>query len=152
MPSITTRHDYALEEIRSIHDLPLFELVDRARDVHRQVHEPSSVELVRCSAPRPAAVPRIAATALSPRAMVAGLEPLAARPADTCPPLMPHNAGLGQLSPKATPTKHPTNLHSGDNIRPRWGDRRPRERLGTTALRDGEGTARCNFEYQFAGR
>jgi biotin synthase len=39
------RHDYALDEIRAIHDTPLLELIDRARDVHRQAHEPSSIQL-----------------------------------------------------------------------------------------------------------
>lgn len=39
------RHDFSVEEIRAIHDLPLFELIDRARDVHRRVHDPSGIQL-----------------------------------------------------------------------------------------------------------
>ena len=39
------RHDYSLEEIRGIHDLPLFELIDRSRDVHRRFHDPSAIQL-----------------------------------------------------------------------------------------------------------
>src|ERR1041384_1599148 len=39
------RHDYTLEEVRKLHDLPLFELVDRARAVHLANHPPGSVQL-----------------------------------------------------------------------------------------------------------
>ncbi|MFO0569565.1 MAG: biotin synthase BioB [Polyangiaceae bacterium] len=39
------RHDYALAEVLAIHDLPLFELVDRARAVHLQHHPSSEVQL-----------------------------------------------------------------------------------------------------------
>lgn len=39
------RHDYALAEVRAIHDLPLFSLLDRARSVHRQHHEEGQVQL-----------------------------------------------------------------------------------------------------------
>lgn len=39
------RHDYALAEVRAIHDLPLFALLDRARSVHREHHEDGKVQL-----------------------------------------------------------------------------------------------------------
>lgn len=39
------RHDWAIAEIRAIHDTPLLELIDRARDIHRQAHDPSSIQL-----------------------------------------------------------------------------------------------------------
>jgi biotin synthase len=39
------RHDWTLEEIVAIHDLPLFELLDRARAVHAAVHDTSEVQL-----------------------------------------------------------------------------------------------------------
>jgi biotin synthase len=39
------RHDFTLQEVRSIHDLPLFELVDRARAVHRRYHADNEVQL-----------------------------------------------------------------------------------------------------------
>ena len=39
------RHDFTLAEVRSIHDLPLFELVDRARAVHRRYHADNEVQL-----------------------------------------------------------------------------------------------------------
>jgi biotin synthase len=43
--SSTTRHDYTLAQIRQIHDLPLFELIYRAQQVHRQHHDPAQVQL-----------------------------------------------------------------------------------------------------------
>lgn len=39
------RHDWALPEVRAIHDAPLFELVDRARAVHLEFHNKSEVQL-----------------------------------------------------------------------------------------------------------
>jgi biotin synthase len=39
------RHDWSLKEIREIHDLPLFELVDRARAVHLAFHAKEKVQL-----------------------------------------------------------------------------------------------------------
>ena len=39
------RHDWTLKEIRALHDLPLFELVDQARAVHLQFHEKEKVQL-----------------------------------------------------------------------------------------------------------
>ncbi len=39
------RHDWTLNEIRAIHDLPLFELVDRARAVHLRWHQKEKVQL-----------------------------------------------------------------------------------------------------------
>jgi biotin synthase len=39
------RHDWTLEEARAIHDTPLFELVDRARAVHRAHHPDGKVQL-----------------------------------------------------------------------------------------------------------
>jgi len=41
------RHDWTLPEVRAVHDLPLFELVDRARAVHRE-HQPAN-EVQLCS-------------------------------------------------------------------------------------------------------
>jgi biotin synthase len=39
------RHDWTLKEIRALHDLPLFELVDRARAVHLSFHPQAKVQL-----------------------------------------------------------------------------------------------------------
>lgn len=39
------RHDYTRAEVRAIHDLPLFELIDRARAVHLANHPQSEVQL-----------------------------------------------------------------------------------------------------------
>ena len=36
---LAVRHDWTLQKIRAIHDLPLFELLDRARAVHRAIHQ-----------------------------------------------------------------------------------------------------------------
>jgi len=43
MPDI--RHDWSLTEVRSLHDTPLFQLVDRARAVHVAHHSDNSVQL-----------------------------------------------------------------------------------------------------------
>lgn len=45
MMSDGLRHDYTLEEVRALHDLPLFELIDRARTVHLEHHEAAEVQL-----------------------------------------------------------------------------------------------------------
>jgi biotin synthase len=42
---ILPRHDWTVPEIRAIHDLPLFELVDRARDVHRRTQPEGAIQL-----------------------------------------------------------------------------------------------------------
>src|SRR5690242_7051942 len=39
------RHDYRLDEVRALHDLPLTELLFRAHTVHREHHAPDSVQL-----------------------------------------------------------------------------------------------------------
>src|SRR5437764_9274339 len=39
------RHDWSLAEVRAIHDMPLLELVDRAREVHRASFAASEVQL-----------------------------------------------------------------------------------------------------------
>ncbi|HET9953436.1 MAG TPA: biotin synthase BioB [Polyangiaceae bacterium] len=39
------RHDFSLEEVRALHDLPLFELLDRARRTHLQFHPQGEVQL-----------------------------------------------------------------------------------------------------------
>jgi biotin synthase len=39
------RHDFTLPEVRTLHDTPLFELVDRARAVHRRFHNDNEVQL-----------------------------------------------------------------------------------------------------------
>lgn len=39
------RHDFTLTEVRAIHDLPLFELVDRARAVHLSHHAAETIQL-----------------------------------------------------------------------------------------------------------
>ncbi len=39
------RHDWALPEVRALHDLPLIELVFRAQAVHRLHHQPGAVQL-----------------------------------------------------------------------------------------------------------
>jgi biotin synthase len=44
-PPFVVRHDYSLGEIRAIHDLPLFELLDRAREIHLRAHPKNEVQL-----------------------------------------------------------------------------------------------------------
>ena len=39
------RHDWTLEEIVAVHDLPFFALIDRARAIHREVHGSDEVQL-----------------------------------------------------------------------------------------------------------
>ena len=39
------RHDWTLPEVRALHDLPLFELIDRARAVHLEHHPGADVQL-----------------------------------------------------------------------------------------------------------
>lgn len=39
------RHDWILEQARALHDLPLFELIDRARAVHLRYHPQNEVQL-----------------------------------------------------------------------------------------------------------
>jgi biotin synthase len=41
------RHDWTIAEVRALHDLPLFELIDRARAVHRRFHRSGEVQLCR---------------------------------------------------------------------------------------------------------
>jgi biotin synthase len=42
---LSARHDWTVDEIVAIHDLPLFDLLDRARAVHRAVHDAGEVQL-----------------------------------------------------------------------------------------------------------
>lgn len=44
-PNFTDRHDWTLADVRAIHDLPLFQLVDRARAVHVRHHRDGEVQL-----------------------------------------------------------------------------------------------------------
>jgi biotin synthase len=39
------RHDWTLKEVRALHDLPLFQLIDRARAVHLAHHSDDTVQL-----------------------------------------------------------------------------------------------------------
>ncbi len=39
------RHDWRLDEVVALHDLPLFELIDRSREVHLAAHGPSELQL-----------------------------------------------------------------------------------------------------------
>jgi len=41
----TVRHDWTVEQIRELYDLPLFELLDRARGVHCTWHDPNQLQL-----------------------------------------------------------------------------------------------------------
>jgi biotin synthase len=43
--ALVPRYDWSREEIRAIHDLPLFELIDRARRVHLELHPKNEVQL-----------------------------------------------------------------------------------------------------------
>jgi biotin synthase len=43
--SAGVRHDWRLDEVVAVHDAPLFELVDRARRIHLEVHGASEVQL-----------------------------------------------------------------------------------------------------------
>jgi biotin synthase len=45
MPSSAIRHDFTLSEVRALHDAPLFELLDRARTIHRAFHNDGEVQL-----------------------------------------------------------------------------------------------------------
>src|SRR6185369_8352509 len=45
MPTSSIRHDWSLPEVRSIHDLPLNDLLFRAQGAHREHHAPSEVQL-----------------------------------------------------------------------------------------------------------
>ena len=66
MANRETRHDWTLDEVGALHDLPLFELLDRARAVApRGAPQPTRSSSARCSASRPAAAPRTARTARS---------------------------------------------------------------------------------------
>ncbi len=40
-----TRHDWTLEEVKALYDLPLMELIYRAQGVHRRSQEPNAVQL-----------------------------------------------------------------------------------------------------------
>jgi biotin synthase len=42
---LAARHDWTLDEVTAVHDLPLFDLLDRARAVHRAAHGASEVQL-----------------------------------------------------------------------------------------------------------
>lgn len=44
-PLPLVRHDWSLAEARALHDLPLFELLDRARAVHKHNHPDGKVQL-----------------------------------------------------------------------------------------------------------
>lgn len=44
-PSSAIRHDFTLAEVRALHDAPLFELLDRARSIHRAFHTDGEVQL-----------------------------------------------------------------------------------------------------------
>jgi biotin synthase len=44
-PREPLRHDFQLAEVRAVHDLPLFQLLDRARAVHLANHPESEVQL-----------------------------------------------------------------------------------------------------------
>jgi biotin synthase len=46
-PNQTLRHDWTREEVRSIYDQPLLELVFQAAQVHRQFHNPQEVQCCR---------------------------------------------------------------------------------------------------------
>jgi len=45
MDALKPRHDWTLEELRALHDLPLPELLFRAQTVHREHHDPTKVQL-----------------------------------------------------------------------------------------------------------
>jgi biotin synthase len=42
---MAARHDWTLNEVRALHDLPLFELIDRARQIHLRHQAKESVQL-----------------------------------------------------------------------------------------------------------
>jgi biotin synthase len=44
-PGSAIRHDFTLAEVRALHDAPLFELLDRARSIHRAFHTDGEVQL-----------------------------------------------------------------------------------------------------------
>ena len=43
----TVRHDWTIDQITALHELPLLELVGRANAVHRQHHDPNKVQKAR---------------------------------------------------------------------------------------------------------
>ena len=42
---IALRHDWQIDEVVALHDLPLFALIDRARTIHRAIHPDGEVQL-----------------------------------------------------------------------------------------------------------
>ncbi|MBI4699774.1 MAG: biotin synthase BioB [Deltaproteobacteria bacterium] len=44
-PAVAVRHDWRVGEVVALHERPLFELLDRAREVHRRAHPGGRVEL-----------------------------------------------------------------------------------------------------------
>ena len=54
------RHDWTREEIKSIHQLPLPELIFQAQVVHREFHAPEEVQLCRLLSIKTARAPKTA--------------------------------------------------------------------------------------------
>jgi biotin synthase len=40
-----TRHDWTIEELREIYDLPLLELISKSNHIHVQIHQPSEIQV-----------------------------------------------------------------------------------------------------------
>ena len=47
MSQTSIRHDWAVEEIRALHELPLLDLVFRAAETHRRYHDPREVQVCK---------------------------------------------------------------------------------------------------------
>ena len=69
------RHDYEVQEIRAVYELPLFELVDRARDVHRAVHAPNEIQLCSLLSVKTGACPEDCGYCAQSARYATGLEP-----------------------------------------------------------------------------
>ena len=44
-----TRHDWTIDEVRAVHDMPLLDLVHRAQQVHREHFGDNAVQLAACN-------------------------------------------------------------------------------------------------------
>jgi biotin synthase-like enzyme len=64
MNAVAVRHDWTVDEVLQLLELPLLELLDRARRVHRAFHDPTKVQLATLANIKPA----VAAAKSSPAA------------------------------------------------------------------------------------
>ena len=63
--TLNIRHDWTIEEIQALLELPLMELLWQAQTVHREANPGYRVQLASCSVSKPVAAKRTAPTARS---------------------------------------------------------------------------------------